>query len=357
MSYTVPRVNLAHPQAIAVQKSAFAIEAQPVQPLSSKKPELTLCVSHGRALSPQSVSEPAQASAATQAPRRRGGRTPGLPEARQSANGNWSVRMRRAGQDIYVSGCRTKGEAEKAARERLAVIEKKGAPKGKGPERTTLAAALQAFGMAHLPRLKGAEQEARRLNVYLRHAGIETLELKKLGPDSLAKARYFDVSLAPANAARVIPQGLGAHRKKLMTQSANADRVRAVLSTQMVSDISRQDLQDLVDAMVKEGKEAATVGLERALLRRFFNFARSQWNWQLPDNPATALIMPTIDNEIGRALTEDEQARIEEAMESCRNKLAKPVMTLLRECCSSAPKADALGPVTLSVPYRLQKGS
>lgn len=330
MSYTVPRAHVVHPRAVVELSSVSAYQANPVQPVHAK-PELTLCVSHGRPVSPQAVCEPAQASVDTKAPRRRGGRTPGLPEARQSANGTWSVRMRRSGYDIYVSGHRSKREAEKEARDRLSVIEKKGAPKGRGPERTTLAAALQAFGMSHLPRLKGAQQEARRLNVYLRHAGLETFELKKLGADSPAKGRYFEVSLAPANAPRVIPNGLGGHRKKLLTQSANSERVRAHLATKMVDQIDREDLQRLVDALEAEGKEAATVGLERAVLRRFFNFAKTHWKWHLPDNPATGLVMPVIDNEIGRALTQEEQERLEQAMATCRNKLVMPVTTLLRE--------------------------
>ena len=115
--------------------------------------------------------------------KRKGGRISGLPEATQSPSGTWSVRMRRQGADIYVSGCKSKTEAERIARQRLSELEKKGTPKGRGPERTTLAQGLYDFALRHLPGLKGAEQEVRRINAYLRHSGLGTLKVTPIAED------------------------------------------------------------------------------------------------------------------------------------------------------------------------------
>ncbi len=70
------------------------------------------------------------------------------------------------------------------------------------------------------------------------------------------------------------------------------------LATKMVADISRHDLQQLVNKMREEGSEAATIGLERSLLRAFFNYARKKWSWDIADNPATGLDMPAINDTV-----------------------------------------------------------
>lgn len=263
--------------------------------------------------------------------KRKGGRISGLPEATQSPSGTWSVRMRRQGADIYVSGCKSKTEAERIARQRLSELEKKGTPKGRGPERTTLAQGLYDFALRHLPGLKGAEQEVRRINAYLRHSGLGTLKVTPIAEDRPAQQVYFDVSAVAPTEPRAIPKGLGDHRKKLLTQSADSERLRAVLAGRTVASIRREDLQALVNALKSEGKSASTIALERAVLRRFFYYAERFWNWQLAHNPATGLNMPKIDNETGRALTLEEEQKLTEAMASCRNKLLLPVTTLLRE--------------------------
>lgn len=91
----------------------------------------------------------------------------------------WSLRRRVFGQDFYVSGKATKAAAEKAMEKLLKPLSERGRPKGLGPRRTTLAQALQDMACDRLPFLKGAVQEARRINVYLRAAGLATLKVTK----------------------------------------------------------------------------------------------------------------------------------------------------------------------------------
>lgn len=46
-------------------------------------------------------------------------------------------------------------------------------------------------------------------------------------------------------------------------------------------------VQELVDTMLRDGYEPATIDMERALLRQVFNYARKTWCWIEPErNPA-----------------------------------------------------------------------
>lgn len=78
----------------------------------------------------------------------------------------WAVRMRIKSQDIYLSGFATEAAAKRAAAEKRQALSSVGKPKGLGPWRTSLGQALQNYGLERLPFLKGAEQEARRINRY-----------------------------------------------------------------------------------------------------------------------------------------------------------------------------------------------
>lgn len=132
----------------------------------------------------------------------------------------WCVRKRYRGHDIYVSGKESKSAADKELRQRMAAIDAGGKPQHLGPTRTTLAFALQEFGFEHLPHLKGAPQEVRRINKYLEAAGVQLLGVQRSA--ELATTHY-DVSLKPLDAQRVVPQGLGAHRKALLCKTASSD--------------------------------------------------------------------------------------------------------------------------------------
>ena len=87
----------------------------------------------------------------------------------------WSLRRRVFGRDFYVSGQPTKGAAEKAMDKLLTPLSERGKPKGLGPRRTTLAQALQDMVCDRLPFMKGAAQEARRVNVYAWHPRLPQL--------------------------------------------------------------------------------------------------------------------------------------------------------------------------------------
>lgn len=261
----------------------------------------------------------------------------------------WCVRKRYKGHDLYFSGFPSKAAVERAGRERMQDIDRLGMPKGRGADGTTVAQAVQDYGLEHLPFLKGALQEATRMNRYLRAAGLATLEVTRPSTPDDADAcgsggAYFEVSLAPGSSERVIPNGLAEHRKAQLTQNARTEKCRAVLAGTAMSKVTREQLQALVNGMRRDRNAPATIALERAMLRALFNHAFSMWRWgSLMDNPATKLKMPAVKNERKRVMSLDEQTLLDAALAQCRNDLIAPVLTLLRETAmrASEPLAHA----------------
>ncbi|MDF2462438.1 MAG: putative integrase [Ramlibacter sp.] len=76
----------------------------------------------------------------------------------------YSVRARREGCDIFLSGFKTSAAAAAELRHPRGVPGKAWQPHGRGPDQTTVAKAMQLHALTHLHSLKGATQEARRIN-------------------------------------------------------------------------------------------------------------------------------------------------------------------------------------------------
>ncbi|MHB0920561.1 MAG: tyrosine-type recombinase/integrase [Thiomonas delicata] len=246
---------------------------------------------------------------------------------------------------MYLSGFKNPQQAaDAAAKERTHRLEN-GRAAARGPSKMNLAQALSDYARQHLPQLKGAEQEARRINKYLRAAGQQTLRCTavQLPPDARspskpalgayqAKAIYFTVTLEMPQAERIIPQGLGRHRETQAARTRLSDALRTKLACASVDKITRAQVQSLMDALGADGQSPATIALERALLRSFFNHAREIWAWSKPArNPAAGLSLPRVDNARERVLSNDEQAKLDDALQDCDNALIEPVITLLRE--------------------------
>lgn len=246
----------------------------------------------------------------------------------------WCVRKRFKSHDIFLSGHPTKGAVEKALREEIVAIERSGKPQHLGPHRSTLAYALQDYGLEHLKRLKGAPQEARRINKYLEASGLQLLAVS---PAPASSTLHFDVKLLPRDTQRRVPPGLGPRRKELLSRTCGSDRVRQVLSQTTVSKITRGDIQKLMDALASEKLAASTIALERAVLRSFFNYVRKRWAWAQPaENPATDLDLPKIDNARDRVMSLQEQTLLDGAFDGARNDVLRHVVVLLRETAMRA---------------------
>ena len=256
----------------------------------------------------------------------------------------WSVRLSVHGKRLYLSGFASAQAAADAAGRQRTHVQDEGHARGKGPHQTTLAQALADYALSSLPKRKGAEQDARRINKYLRAAGQPTLrcEALRLPPDARSprkaaqsaatkpQAVHWAVSFEAPHAQRRIAPGLGEHRQLQAKRTRRSDAVRDRLACKSVAHITTDDIQTYMDALGGDGLSAATIALERSLLRAFFNHARKIWKWAQPArNPAVDLKLPAVDNARDRVLTPHEQARLSAALRECDNPLIAPVLALL----------------------------
>lgn len=240
----------------------------------------------------------------------------------------WAVRVRVNGYDKYLSGFPSAQAARRAAEAQRTAILNHGKPVGLGPERTTLAAAFQDYGREVLPGRKGAAQDVRRINSYVRAGGLRVLKLSRCDEHG-SGAAYYTVELEDESERNIV-NSLRAHRAKQESTSAKSAALRRRLANLPVAEVTRHDVQKLMNALKREGLAPATIALERAELRRLFNYAHKIWNWQTPaSNPATDLDLPQVDNARDRVLTNGEWAAILPRLEAYRNPYAAPAFRLL----------------------------
>lgn len=244
----------------------------------------------------------------------------------------WSFRLRLQGQSIYRTGFSSAAAARRESDRLRQKILEAGEPKHGGPWSTSLGQGLQQYGLERLPHLKGAKQEADRINQYLLAAGLATVKVTKPSSESAVDGVFFEATLAPPHELRKIPQGLHEHRQRQAERSDSTDRHIRRLAKMPMAQIMTHHIQDLIYAMQADGYKPATIGLERALLRQVFNFARKNWHWVEPSrNPASGLNMPKIDNVRDRILTNLEWQKIGAELENSRNPYTAPAIALLLE--------------------------
>lgn len=255
----------------------------------------------------------------------------------------WSFRLRIGDEDIYRTGFATKALARRKSdslRNRLKYGAK---PAHLGPWKTTLGEALIDYGLEHLPKLKGAVQDAVRINRYLRLAGLpifKVIALEKEPHTEDKKVVHFRVELEAADGPRKIPQGLDEHRQKQADSTLRSDALRKRLVGTCVYDITSHDIQTLIDTVGEEGKGAATIRLEHAMLRHFFNLAIDTWKWPLEGgNPAVKCKLPKLDNERDRVLSNKEWEAITEELQRTRNPWVSNALALLLETAMRSSEA------------------
>ncbi len=249
----------------------------------------------------------------------------------------WSMRQQLNGERLYVSGHATAAKARKAMAE---LVNSKAGPQaaGFGARHTSVAQALQDYGLSRLMFQKGAAQEVRRINRYLRACRLDTLVATPREPcldDGKKKKKnvFFKLSLAPYAEERRIPHGLNKFRSTLEAASAESSRLRQRLACTTMASVTAHQIQDLVKALLAEGSAPATINLERALLRNLFNYARNIWHWSdLTINPAIGLKMPEINNHRNRIMTEAEEAHLFATLvDECDNPSVAQLFILLTE--------------------------
>ncbi|WP_180970708.1 tyrosine-type recombinase/integrase [Burkholderia sp. WAC0059] len=255
----------------------------------------------------------------------------------------WAFRTRVGGQRIYRSGFPS--EAAALAERAYLRAQYDGQPRvaGLGPFRTTVAVAWSSYALERLKMLKGARQDANRINRYLRAAGLPVVRLGPPDPEATGGACRWSVWLE-AESGRTIINSLKVHRARQADRTARSDALRAQLAATLVASVTTHQLEQLVGAMIEEGASAATIDHERAEWRRLFSHARTVWHWAHPArNPAGGLKTPRVDNARNRVLTNDEWRRLAVHLVAYRNRNVLPLLCLMLETAmrSCEPLAGA----------------
>ncbi len=255
----------------------------------------------------------------------------------------WAVRVRVRGQDIYLSGYGSAAEARNAAeKQRLAIFET-GKPAKLGPHQTSVGVAFMDYALEKLPELKGAPQDARRINRYLRACSQPVIRLHALEPVTKAGSLHWRVELVD-EATRTIPNSLHAHRRSQDARGQKSAKLLQQLARMAFADVTTYAVQQLMYAMRDEDYEPPTIKLEQAQLSRLFNYARTKWSWTQPGvNPAAGVDIPKIQNARDRVLTQGEWNAIVQALQGYDNPYVLPAFALLLETAmrSSEPLRQA----------------
>ncbi len=273
-----------------------------------------------------------------------------MPTAQQEKNGTFTGRARYKFDDLSRPGFQTRKQAVDWARDVEKGWKNNGAPKGEGPTRTSVSRALLEMALIQLPFKKGAPEEAKRMNQYLRLAGMPLLWVTDLKPDS---GEASDPAEPVATAEPDVAEGLDSEADKAVERKAGALHCkvelvsaveydsrsqgakggcqrsdpqsesmgyRKVLGAMKMSDVRSQDVQRLIDLRLEEGSAVQTVLHDVAILRELFNNARIRWNW-LPDkiNPASkdCLRLPKFKNGRARILSPHQEERLAKALLQC----------------------------------------
>lgn len=250
----------------------------------------------------------------------------------------WAMRKRFKGHDVYVSGCKTRADVEQAMAKKIAAITGAPNPKRRGAQEVTLGQALQIYALERLPFQKGAQQALRLVNRYCRAAGVEELHGERTERwqatshtgDGAGRGPWFVVTRRAGKPVQQVPDSLKEQREALARATARSDAERCRIAALAVDRVTRRDVQALVDALRHDGRAAASIANERALLRTFFYHAHSSWGWEACRvNPAVHLKMEKVDNERERVMSPDEEAALHEALRQSNSPLAHLAVELL----------------------------
>lgn len=244
----------------------------------------------------------------------------------------WAFRLRMRGKDVYRSGFESEAIAKRAMEAVRHELQHGPAQSGMGPQRTSVAEAFTTYARERLPFLKGAQQDARRINKYLRALNLPLIELSPAEAINANQRVYWKVTLVDP-ATRRIPASLKQHRGRQKSASSQSDQVRKSLAMMTMSDVTTHHVQQLISALRAEGKKSATVHLERSELRRLFAHASAVWKWKFwGGNPAgKSLDMPEVDKGRERIVTNEQWESLSKALASYPNPWVAPLACLMLE--------------------------
>lgn len=256
--------------------------------------------------------------------------------------GGWAFRVRRGETDIYRSGYMSQRAASKALGELVDELEGNDKPAHMGPYKTSVGVGLMDYARERLPYLKGARQEANRINRYLRKLGLPVIHLEK-APADMAPLKaslrgtaeppkvHFVVSFESEDERNVVAS-LQGHRDGLDAEGAKSDAIRARIARTAMAEVSPHVLQAYVNQMNVDGFGASSVHLEVAVLRQLFTHARKTWRWPRPvRNPAAGLTLPTLGDGRDRVLSAEEWKALSVSLARYDNANVLPLISLMLE--------------------------
>ncbi|MCR6667794.1 MAG: site-specific integrase [Methyloversatilis sp.] len=261
----------------------------------------------------------------------------------------WSVRLRIKGHDVYMSGYASAREARIAAEQKSVELRSGYTPIHGGPKRHTVAQAMYLYALERLPFIKGARQEASRINAYLLQAKLGRISVERIKPKRECRDEssgpFFEVRYVPS-VEQPIPPGLHAHRESLSEKAQHTRQAIRRLAALSMAQVTPRDVQDLIDARLRDGFKAATAKQEQSQLLSLFEHAIRVWQWHgLSGNPAseTGLRMPPIDNAREETLTQGEYERliahINADPKHVRNRFVLPSLNFLLETAMRSGEA------------------
>lgn len=244
----------------------------------------------------------------------------------------WAYRLRIDGRDLYRSGFSSQASALRDMEKMRVEVTEGPAPSGLGAHRTSLGVAFADYARQRLPYLKGAQQDARRINRYLRALNLPVISLVPVERVSHGKSIYWEVHFV-TEAARTIPASLKSHRHAQARASQSSESMRKQLAMTMMAEVTTHRIQVLINALRAEGKGSATIYLERSELRRLFKHAIAVWKWRFAGgNPAGAnLDMPTMEGARDRVVSNAEWARLSVELANYPNPHVAPLACLMLE--------------------------
>ncbi|MFC5496288.1 hypothetical protein ACFPOE_01960 [Caenimonas terrae] len=245
----------------------------------------------------------------------------------QLASGLWAIRARHRNQTFCLSGFADKSQARTALVQRL-----RGLQEGQRLKPATVALALQHYGLAHLPRLRGALQEARIINTYLRAAGERTIEVRT----SPAAVAPYQTTLFGRAVVSLVATYVGRDAAREggvpAIQVTRSARLRAELAVTRMDQVTSGQIHALLQALEAEGRARATVLKERSLLARLFKderrFGGESWGAR---NPVDDVRLHGHGRRRTRAMTASEHERLETAFKTAGDANTARMFVLLSE--------------------------
>jgi integrase len=188
-----------------------------------------------------------------------------------------------------------------------------------GPARITLGQFLGEYAARFSIAKKGYDTEIDRINHYVTALGLPRLKVVK---DGNGNRKLVSMSHEQA-----LPAAFQAHLDSRMAQRAQTYAWMAKLARKKVSQVSTDDIRQLMTLGSCEQWSDGTIQKEVALLKAAFNSAVREWRWTGFKNPCQGLKLGK-SNRRFVVVTDAQMQRLVQALSECDNPQFWPLVDL-----------------------------